>query len=75
MELLQLLIIWLTPILLFLLAAYINKDKGESVKEYFKKFSYFLSCTTNDIILLSLLPVINIPFITIFILFMISLEK
>lgn len=75
MELLQLLIIWLTPILLFFLVVYINKDKGESVKEYFKKFAYYLSCTTREIILLSLLPVINIPFISIFILFMISLEK
>lgn len=75
MELLQLLIIWLTPILLFFLVVYINKDKGESVKEYFKKLAYYLSCTTREIILLSLLPVINIPFISIFILFMISLEK
>lgn len=75
MELLQLLIIWLTPILLFFLVVYINKDNGESVKEYFKKFAYYLSCTTREIILLSLLPIINIPFISIFILFMISLEK
>lgn len=75
MELLQLLLIWLTPIILFFLVIYINMDKGESVKEYFKRFAYFLSCSVTDIIFLSILPVINIPFIAIFILFMVSFEK
>lgn len=74
MTLLQLLIIWLTPIILFFIVVYINMDKGESIKEYFKKYAYFLSCNISDIILLSLLPVINIPFIAIFILFIISYE-
>lgn len=75
MELLQLLLIWLTPIILFFIIVYMNMEKGESVKEYFKRFAYFLSCSVADIIFLSILPVINIPFIAIFILFIISREK
>lgn len=65
MCLLYLLIIWLTPILLFFLLVYIDMNKGESVKEYFKKYEHI------DILFLLVIPGVNISFIFIFILLII----
>lgn len=61
MHLLYLLIEWLTPILLFFLLVYIDMEKGESVKEYFKKYDH------PDLLFLLVIPVVNIAFIFIYI--------
>lgn len=61
MILLYLLIIWLTPIILFFLLVYIDMNKGESVKEYFKQYDH------SDLLFLLVIPVVNIAFVFIFI--------
>lgn len=66
MILLYLLLIWLTPIILFFLLSYIDMNKGESVKEYFKQYQ-----ENADVLFLLALPGANIPFIFIFILLII----
>lgn len=65
MCLLYLLIIWLTPIILFFFLAYIDMKKGESVKEYFEKYEHI------DVLFLLVIPGVNISFIFIFILLII----
>lgn len=65
MCLLYLLIIWLTPVILFFLLSYIDMKKGDSVKEYFKKYE------NTDIILFLVIPGLNIAFILILMLFII----
>ena len=65
MWLLYFLIIWLTPILLFFLLAYIDMKKGDSVKEYFKKYKNI------NIILFLVIPGVNIAFVLILMLFII----
>ena len=66
MILLYLLIIWLTPIILFFFLVYIDMKKGESVKEYFKQYQ-----DNTDVFFLLALPGANISLIFIFILLII----
>ena len=60
MCLLYLLIIWLTPIILFFPLVYIDMKKGESVKEYVEKYEH------TDVLFLLIIPGVNILFIFIF---------
>lgn len=60
MWLLYLLIIWLIPIVLCFLLAYIDMNKGESIKEYFDIYEDI------DALFLLAFPLVNIPFVLIF---------